>query len=87
MELLELLNPRYTKAIVLSCLQDLTPLVQYDLEADALLFHYASFSDYLLDQSRSQSYFIDTTAFIYRFPPVFWRLTDTLQFSNGTSCK
>ncbi|KAF5322335.1 hypothetical protein D9619_000238 [Psilocybe cf. subviscida] len=58
-EILQSRNPRYTALVVSSCLADLTSIAQYDGE---LLFYHASFSDYLLDRSRSGDYFINFDA-------------------------
>ncbi|KAF5324134.1 hypothetical protein D9619_011141 [Psilocybe cf. subviscida] len=72
MELLTLVNPRYTKAMIDSCLADLTPIARHDAFTDTLLFYHASFSDYLLDQSRSRDYFVDTAMFAYEILPAVW---------------
>ncbi|KAF5323775.1 hypothetical protein D9619_012906 [Psilocybe cf. subviscida] len=72
MELLSLVNPRYTKPMVYSCLADLTPLAQYESKSHKLLFYHASFSDYLLDQSRSRDHFVDIAAFAYEILPIIW---------------
>ncbi|KAF5324340.1 hypothetical protein D9619_011193 [Psilocybe cf. subviscida] len=71
-ELLELYNQRYTNPMVLSCLADLTPIAWYASQSGGLLFHHASFSDYLLDQSRSRDYFVDEAVFTYKLLPVVW---------------
>ncbi|KAF5324219.1 hypothetical protein D9619_011198 [Psilocybe cf. subviscida] len=76
-ELLELYNRKYSKAMVLSCLADLTPISQYKSNVDELLFHHASFPDYLLDKSRSMNYFVDITAFSFKIQPIVWELIAT----------
>ncbi|KAF5324203.1 hypothetical protein D9619_011155 [Psilocybe cf. subviscida] len=73
MELLRNFNPRYTMEIVRSCLADLTPIVSLS-NSCKLRFYHASFPDYLLDQSRSREYFVDTVAFNYKILPVVWDL-------------
>ncbi|KAF5324206.1 hypothetical protein D9619_011150 [Psilocybe cf. subviscida] len=65
--LLAVHNVEYTKEMILSCLADLTPLAWY--KGGELLFHHASFPDYLLDQSRSREYFVDFAAFSHNILP------------------
>lgn len=71
-EVLTLVNPRYTQEVVQSCLADLTPIAAY--ETRQLLFHHASFPDYLLDQLRSRDYFVDTAVLYYKILPALWSL-------------
>ncbi|KAF5324306.1 hypothetical protein D9619_011196 [Psilocybe cf. subviscida] len=74
--LMELNHEKYTREIVLSCLADLTPISRYNTQDSNLLFHHASFPDYLLDQSRSGDYFVDTAAFSYQILLVIWKHVD-----------
>jgi hypothetical protein len=70
--LLEIYNPRYSRAMIHSCLAELTPIVWYTDENE-LLFHHASFPDYLGDQSRSKDYFVDIDAFNFKILPAVWK--------------
>jgi DnaJ-domain-containing protein 1 len=80
MMLLERCNSEYTEDVVLSCLAELTPIVKY--KDEILLFHHASFSDYLLDQSRSEEYFVDFAAISFKILPIIWKL-----LANGSNHK
>lgn len=71
MEILVVYNQKYTQAMVLSCLANVTPIVGY--KDGKLLFHHALFFDYLLDQSRSRDYFVDLAAFFYNVLPMVWK--------------
>lgn len=44
-----------------SSMRDLTPLAKYTTDGK-VLFHRASFTDYILDKSRSGDYFVDIPA-------------------------
>lgn len=76
-ELLWVYSPRYTHAVLLSCLADLAPIARYEstdsTSGSALLFHHASFADFLSDPSRSGAYFVDVPAFAGKILPVLWR--------------
>ncbi|KAF5324142.1 hypothetical protein D9619_011137 [Psilocybe cf. subviscida] len=71
-DLLRRYNKTYTQEMMLSCLADLTSIAYYSSSDHRLLFHHASFPDYLLDQSRSGDYFVDTAIFNYKIMPVVW---------------
>ncbi|KAF5309573.1 hypothetical protein D9619_012427 [Psilocybe cf. subviscida] len=70
-KLLEVYNPIYTQTRIRSCLADLTPIAQYRF--CHLLFHHASFPDYLLDESRSGNYYVDIDAFNIEILPAVWK--------------
>lgn len=72
-DLLKSFNGRYTVPMVLSCLADLTSIAWYRFGHHELLFYHASFTDYLLDQSRSRDYFVDIAGFSYKILPVIWK--------------
>ncbi|KAF5309496.1 hypothetical protein D9619_012426 [Psilocybe cf. subviscida] len=83
-------NPKYTNAMIHSCLADLTPIAQYVAEQNEWLqaqyklrFHHASFVDYLLDQSRSKDYFVDFDAFSFNIQPVVWNGLESSQKRPG----
>ncbi|KAF5324186.1 hypothetical protein D9619_011178 [Psilocybe cf. subviscida] len=71
--ILQLYNRRYTRVTVLSCLADITPIAKFKHNSNKMVFHHASFSDYLLDQSRSEDYFVDLAAFFYNILPIVWK--------------
>ncbi|KAF5309487.1 hypothetical protein D9619_012437 [Psilocybe cf. subviscida] len=71
-DILQAYNPEYTKGIVQSCLADLTPIAQYTRHRK-LLFHHASFPDYLRDKSRSRGYFVDIDLFNCKIQPELWK--------------
>lgn len=75
MPLLNLYKPKYTEAIISSCLANLTPIAQYT-HNNRLLFHHASFPDYLLDQSRSGDRFVDHQTFRVKLVPAMWKCID-----------
>jgi hypothetical protein len=72
LQVLRLCNPRYTPAMVHSCLADLTSIALYT-DGHALVFHHASFPDYLLQQSRSRDYFVDIDAFNFKILQAVWK--------------
>lgn len=84
-ELLGLYDRKYTDAMIFSCLTDLTPIAWYSSAQQELLFHHASFADYLLDKSRSREYFVNVATFNYRILPTVWRLID--ERPDEASCK
>lgn len=73
-KVLSLYNPAYTEDVVLSCLADLTPLADSGC-GHTVLFHHASFPDYLLDESRSTDYYVDIAAFSYKILPMVWEIS------------
>ncbi|KAF5309488.1 hypothetical protein D9619_012439 [Psilocybe cf. subviscida] len=81
-DILEAYNHEYTEVIVRSCLAELTSIAQYT-EYRELLFHHASFPDYLLDQSRSGEYFVDIDAFNFKIQPTVWRACRKLEQNTG----
>ena len=83
-DLLGIYKRDYTRARVQSCLADLTPIARYT-DTGELLFHHASFPDYLLDHSRSMDYSVDIDELYFKNLSAIWaritlgsRLTFTL---------
>ncbi|KAF5324403.1 hypothetical protein D9619_011261 [Psilocybe cf. subviscida] len=60
-------NHRYTDSVIRSCIADVAAIAHFD--DDKLIFYYTSLEDYLLDQSRSGEYFVDTRAFDIKIRP------------------
>lgn len=90
-ELLNIYDPKYNYRTAQSCLADLTPIAKYAevnvgryAIARRLLFHHASFPDYLLDKSRSGDYYVDLDAFNFKIMPAVWK---RLQASTFRGCK
>ncbi|KAF5309459.1 hypothetical protein D9619_012452 [Psilocybe cf. subviscida] len=73
MNILQAYNPKYSEAMLQSCVADLTPIAQYTRN-NGLLFYHASFPDYLLDKTRSRGYFVDIDAFNFKFQPAWAKL-------------
>lgn len=78
-DILRVYDRKYTVAMVSSCLADLTPIIKYDVGSTcSLLFHHASFPDYLLDKSRSRDYYVDLEEFNFKIQPWLWKSLDDL---------
>lgn len=73
MEVLGMYNPKYTEVMILSCLANLTSILQYVPNDHSLQFYHASFPDFLHDQARSREYFVDLAAFSYKIIPAIWK--------------
>ncbi|KAF5309471.1 hypothetical protein D9619_012441 [Psilocybe cf. subviscida] len=80
-DILKAYNLKYNEAIVQSCLAEITSIAQYT-NGNGLLFYHASFPDYLLDQSRSKSYFVDPDVFNFKLQPVLWEACRKLERSK-----
>jgi hypothetical protein len=77
-------NPRYTEMFFESCLSELTAIIQH--RDNKLVFYHASVSDFLLDQSRSNKFYVDLDAFCAKVFPTMWRrCVGSLSFSQGMS--
>ncbi|KAF5309472.1 hypothetical protein D9619_012443 [Psilocybe cf. subviscida] len=78
MDFLEIYNPKYTRVMAQSCVADITSIARYGefyamgIAHSTLDFHHASFSDYLLDRSRSKGYFVDLDTFNFKIQPALW---------------
>lgn len=85
--LLSSYNPRYTDAVVDSCISNLVSLVGLkagpDLE-NHLSFYHASLADFLLDASRSGIHYVDVNTFSVEFASLlFQRIRDEGNFNSS----
>lgn len=66
-QILRVHDRRYTETVIHSCTVDMSSI--FRLNGTELIFYHASLENYLLDQSRSWDYFVDTRAFNAKIQP------------------
>ncbi|KAF5318691.1 hypothetical protein D9619_010658 [Psilocybe cf. subviscida] len=71
-QILSIYKSSYTVDAVHSSVSYLTAIAQYTPQGQ-LVFHHASFPDYVLNQSRSGKYFVDIDAFDRKALPAIWK--------------
>lgn len=72
MDLLAWYNSRYTKALVESCVSQLSAIVTFYKHGNFRFYH-ASLDDFLRDRGRSGRYWVDIDAFRAKVLAVLWR--------------
>lgn len=73
---LRLYDARYTESLFMSCISDISSIVQ--LHKGQLVFYHASLSDHLLDQSRSGFFHVDPENFAAKAMPRIWHYNGDL---------
>lgn len=84
--LLQHYQSRYSKYLVESCVLDLSAIAQLSPNS-YLEFYHASFPDFLLDETRSGTHFVDVDSFVGKLLVALWNkpeVNDGMSLSNPT---